>query len=76
MTHPGGRPRKLTPAQERRVYETVTTTPRGRRCFVLARLAREFRVGVSTLERYLTEQRQREAFHVDHQSVQTLESPR
>ena len=53
----GGRPRKLTPDQERHVYDVITATHRGERIFRCAELARELGVGVSTVQRILTQQR-------------------
>lgn len=66
--HPGGRPRKLTPAQERQVYEVVTATRWGfrRRYLAYRRLSDELHVGVSTLERIVGEQRR------FHENIETL----
>lgn len=68
MTHPGGRPRKLTPAQAHHVYDVITATRWGfrRRYLAYRRLSDELHVGVSTLERIVGEQRRL------HENIKTL----
>lgn len=60
MTHPGGRPRKLTPEQESRVYAEVTATRIRRRFKTYMRLRRELGVSLATLERVVTRERRRQ----------------
>jgi hypothetical protein len=57
--NPNGRPRKLTPEQESRVYAEYTATNRGKRFKTLMRLARELPVCQGTLERIVLEQRKK-----------------
>jgi len=78
---PNGRPRALTPEQERHVYLEITETRRGRRCFAFSRLAGELGVGVSTLERVVTRWRRRRLaeivarFHEEPQNPPEIVNP-
>lgn len=65
------RPRKLTPAQERHVYDIIIATRWGfcRRYRAYRRLADELHVGVSTLERIVGEQKR------FHENIKTLAGP-
>ena len=69
-----GRPRKLTPEQESKVYAESTSARYGRRCFVHMRLARELQVSVPTLERVVKRRQAQQLteiankFHENHQN--------
>ena len=82
IPHPGGRPRALTAVQEQQVYDRINATRRGRRCFVFSELAHDLGVGVSTLERIVTEKRRQHfaeivgKFHKEPQNSTTPTSGR
>lgn len=66
MSKPNGRPRSLTPEQEREVYQRIQATKLGRRCFVFGDLARDLKVGVSTLQRIVMQCRQAHLAEIAH----------
>ena len=63
-----GRPWRLTQDQEARIYAAYTAAKHGRRFIVLMQAAREFKCSLSTLEKAMKRQRDRQlaAFAQSH----------